>query len=231
MLLKNFAAATEILGGSNYPTLSITYPIISNLFKHLLFIKRKVKSSVIIEVCDEIYSSIEEKWGDLGITGLIASFLDLRFKDLTFATTSQRREVHTYFKHLINENKQNQQSEDLLGNSLTSKSSALLLLFGDTPAAKPTNKNELDKYLELSAVPIFENYNPLEWWKVNQNLYPTLAHQARKYLAIPFTSVPCERLFSVAGNAITDKRNRLTPLTVYNLLFLKENSHLTNISI
>ena len=231
MLLKNFAAATEILGGSNYPTLSITYPIISNLFKHLLFIKRKVKSSVIIEVCDEIYSSMEEKWGDPGITGLIASFLDLRFKDLTFATTSQRREVHTYFKHLINENKQNQQSEDLLGNSLTSKSSALLLLFGDTLAVKPTNKNEFDKYLELSAVPIFENYNPLEWWKVNQNLYPTLAHQVRKYLAISSTSVPCERLFSVAGNAITDKRNRLTPLTVYNLLFLKENSHLTNISI
>ncbi len=90
ILLKNFAAATEIFGGSNYPTLSLTYPIISNLFQHLTLTKRKVKSSEVINVCDEIYLSMEEKWTDPGVTGLIASFLDLRFKDLTFVTTSQR---------------------------------------------------------------------------------------------------------------------------------------------
>src|SRR6266498_219526 len=233
ILLKNFAAATEIFGGSNYPTLSLTYPIISNLFQHLTLTKRKVKSSEVINVCDEIYLSMEEKWTDPGVTGLIASFLDLRFKDLTFVTTSQRREVHTHFKNLISKNQQNQQPENFLesSSSSTSKSSALLLLFGNTQIVKPTNKSELDKYLELPAVSIFENYDPLEWWKVNQNLYPTLAHQARIYLAIPSTSVPCERLFSVAGNTITDRRNRLVPSTVYNLLFLKENSHLTNNNI
>ena len=222
LLLKNFAAATEILSGSSYPTLSLTYPIISSLFQHLISMKRKIKSPEVLKVCDEMYSSMEEKWTDPGITGLIASFLDLRFKNLTFATTSQRREVHTHFKNLINKNQQNQQSEDFSDiNNSTSKSAALLLLFGNTQTVKPTNKSELDKYLELPAVSILENYNPLEWWKVNQNLYPTLAHQARIYLAIPSTSVPCERLFSTAGNTITDRRNRLVPSTVYNLLFFK----------
>ena len=68
--------------------------------------------------------------------------------------------------------------------------------------------------MELPAVSIFENYDPLEWWKVSQNLYPTLAHQAQIYLTIPSTSVSCKKLFSVTGNAITDRRNRLVPSTV-----------------
>ena len=90
ILLKNFAAVTEIFGESNYPTLSLTYPIISNFFQHLTLTKRKVKSSEVINVCNEIYLSMEEKQTDPGITGLIALFLDLRFKDLTFVTTSQK---------------------------------------------------------------------------------------------------------------------------------------------
>ena len=41
--------------------------------------------------------------------------------------------------------------------------------------------------------------NPLEWWKQHGHLLPTLARLARRYLAIPATSCPVERFFSVAG--------------------------------
>ena len=34
-LLDNFAVATEALGGSNYPTLGMMYPIINSLFEHV----------------------------------------------------------------------------------------------------------------------------------------------------------------------------------------------------
>jgi hypothetical protein len=53
-------------------------------------------------------------------------------------------------------------------------------------------------------------YNdPLLWWKVHEHRYPTIARLARKYLAIPATSVPSESLFSTAGRLVNKARARL----------------------
>lgn len=62
--------------------------------------------------------------------------------------------------------------------------------------------------------------DPLKWWKENSNLYPEVSVLAKKYLSIVATSVPCERLFSEAGNITSKTRNRLSSDRVNNLLFL-----------
>ena len=64
--------------------------------------------------------------------------------------------------------------------------------------------------------------NPLDWWKKWGSKFPNLAQLARRYLAMPATSAPVERLFSVAGLVATAKRNRLDPSTVSLLVFLHE---------
>jgi len=44
---------------------------------------------------------------------------------------------------------------------------------------------------------------------------------ARRYLAIPATSAPVERVISISGNIITKNRNRLEPDTVKRIVLLK----------
>ena len=43
-----------------------------------------------------------------------------------------------------------------------------------------------------------ESDDPLQYWAIKQTVYPDLARLAAKYLALPASSVPVERLFGVA---------------------------------
>ncbi|CAG8510961.1 12761_t:CDS:2 [Cetraspora pellucida] len=54
--------------------------------------------------------------------------------------------------------------------------------------------------------------------------FPILSLLAHKYLCIPATSVPCERLFSDAGNLITPQHTRLSSKTIGKILFFKRNA-------
>ena len=51
--------------------------------------------------------------------------------------------------------------------------------------------------------------DPAIWWKHNKIRYQASSKVAQIYLAPPPTSVPSERLFSVAGNVISELRARL----------------------
>jgi hypothetical protein len=48
--------------------------------------------------------------------------------------------------------------------------------------------------------------NPLDWWRVHKDDFPHLANLSIKYLAIPATSAPSERVFSTAGLTIAKDR-------------------------
>ena len=53
--------------------------------------------------------------------------------------------------------------------------------------------------------------------------YPTLYKTAKVLLSIPATSVPAERVFSLAGFICRKRRNRLTSGNVNTLIFLNKN--------
>ncbi|KAK6963499.1 dipeptidyl peptidase 8 [Biomphalaria glabrata] len=72
---------------------------------------------------------------------------------------------------------------------------------------------ELSKY--LSEPLIHRKDDPVLWWKVNASRFPGLAKVAQIYLAPPPTSVPSERLFSIAGRIINDYHGR----KMYRLLY------------
>ena len=65
--------------------------------------------------------------------------------------------------------------------------------------------------------------NPLTWWKAHEKQLPHLAVLSRKWLCIPATSAPSERVFSVAGLTISKKRAALTGDHAATLIFLRDS--------
>lgn len=80
---------------------------------------------------------------------------------------------------------------------------------------------ELNSYLMSPAID--GEQDPLAWWKVHRVNFPRLSKLARKYLCIPATSSPSERLFSASGNVVTCERSCLKPAKVDMLVFLAKN--------
>ncbi|XP_060584456.1 E3 SUMO-protein ligase ZBED1-like [Ruditapes philippinarum] len=68
-------------------------------------------------------------------------------------------------------------------------------------------REQMDAYLQMETLSL--GANPLVWWKDNEWKLPLLASLARKYLCVPATSVPSERVFSTAGDILSAQRASL----------------------
>lgn len=80
---------------------------------------------------------------------------------------------------------------------------------------------EMDKYLNEPLINRHEN--PLLWWSERKKIYPRLYEIVKRRLCIIATSVPCERIFSKAGQVVTDRRSRLESQKISKIIFLSHN--------
>ena len=60
-------------------------------------------------------------------------------------------------------------------------------------------------------------------WRDHEKVLPCLARLAKHILTIPASSAKSEEVFSIGGNFVTAKRNRIAPKKVENLIVIKEN--------
>lgn len=90
-----------------------------------------------------------------------------------------------------------------------------------TPSLRELMKTELSAYLQF--VSADSESDPLHWWKDHEEMFPNLKNVAKKYLCVPATSSPSERVFSTNGNVVTCHRASLKPEAVDRLVFLAQN--------
>lgn len=65
--------------------------------------------------------------------------------------------------------------------------------------------------------------DPLKWWSERKHIYPRLYEMMKRRLCVPATSVPSERVFSKAGQILTQRRSRLTTSKVEKNIFIQAN--------
>ena len=67
---------------------------------------------------------------------------------------------------------------------------------------------------------------PLDWWRSNWGRYKRLSKLAIKFLSIPATSAPSERVWSRAARVLTAKRSRMKQDATQAMMYCRENTHL-----
>lgn len=104
------------------------------------------------------------------------------------------------------------------------KRSKLFSYMESQAAAVPIDSapHELPVYLRSPCLE--DDANPLLFWKINEHNFPNLAALARKYLAIPASSAPVERIFTVASEMFRPERRYLSDKTFEELLNISCNN-------
>ncbi|XP_041726892.2 E3 SUMO-protein ligase ZBED1-like isoform X1 [Coregonus clupeaformis] len=238
--------ATTVMCEEDQPTLSVIAPLQAKLLKHLQ--PCEDDSTLVAEIKRVMASDLSTRYRCTQDALNIASALDPRFKELPYLEKEDREQVYTklVFEAEVSHQMQamgNQEEDE--GSSSTKlsgfneettapnesppcKKKALDALFGDSftqrerKSTSETARAEVLRYRAKDALPLTEN--AMKWWRSQENELPVLSTLAKRYLCIPGTSVPAERVFSTAGDIVNAQRSVLRPDHVDQLIFLKKKS-------
>lgn len=228
-VLKPFYDATVIASAERYPSLSAQVPIIFGMLNCLS------NFSGITEFHKELAASIKTRFPLYAEDkeACLAMFLDPRFKSTIFKPNKQNM---MWLKDLVLQDLAlcpRVDTTDSEARKQEPKQSAqhscdVWDAFDDLANSQAGNKALSSSEWEIAAYSeealLGKESDPCSWWQtVGSFRYPSLAKLCLKYLAIPATSVPSERAFSVAGEVVSAKRERLLPDHVEQLIFLHDN--------
>lgn len=231
-ILEPFKSATEILGGDKYVTLSIVERLFKNLISSVECIS--ADSVIVNEIKLLISFDLKKRQNKMGNIIHKAAALDLRYRSLKHLLEEEN--INTWAL-LEQEFLQNEADVTYNENGKRPSTSECSVKKVKNKVDKPCNKekqkshslledsddeddNDKDEDIANDCVQQLKRYkqskenvpksiDPLVWWKANEYKFPVIAKLAKKYLSIVAISVPTERLFSQAGQVVSQKRDDL----------------------
>ena len=234
-LLEGVDQVTITLSGERYSTLSWCLPLLFGLRDTAKPDKNDntVLSAIKRKFTEQLNLRFELNALEMDSPMIFSAALDPRFRRLSFLTELQQSELLEVLVSAV----------ESIGCSTTSTTNNA----GQSVEPPSKKRSVLDRLLgeekqddELSIQDEVKSYfqerlikrkdDPLCWWKVNGSRFPHLENLAKKYLAIPATSTPSERVFSVAGIVVDKRRVALTPEMIDALVFLNKNSFLLGLN-
>lgn len=242
-VLKPLEVMTAALSADKYVTLSTVIPLVRGLQYSLNNLK--TKSHVCLILRNNLVETVNRRLGLLESSKIVAkaAFLDPRFKKLAFGNESNadsaQKLVTEELSSIVNA-KNRLVVQDNIDNANEATNVSVsdpvpienneekfdIWAHFDSKVAKaksfstPTSivTSIIRQYLEM---PHFDRKkNPMEFWHKYETTFPELHELAMKYLSIPATSVPSERVFSKSGQLTNLRRNRLSPKHLDEILFL-----------
>ncbi|CAB4399962.1 unnamed protein product [Rhizophagus irregularis] len=187
-LLSQFHIATAELSTQTYPTIAYARVVLLGLLVDLN--ENRGHNYSLSEVLLAIRNKIQEYWTHIDKMTHVPAFFDPRYKTIAY----KNLEINEILEPICNN------FPDSALSNLPSNNNASIFVQRLTSVRQQRNSNtdELLKYWE-SADASFD-IEPLSWWHAHSTEYPILSKIAQSYLSVQASSVPCEQLFSLAGN-------------------------------
>ena len=239
--LSPVADLTDFLSGEKHISISSVLPVLYNLTTKVL-VKQDNDTELTKTIKKKIIESLNARYTDSKVKELleVSTFLDPQFKSDYTETESETVLIELVSKYVEEQELTNTLSSDTSNTQdfeeqpePPPKKRKLLMFLQKTssnesnqiPSSTTTSliEKEIESYLHCPKLAIDSDTSVLEWWKINSTNYPNLSRLAKKYLCIPATSCPSERLFSTSGNIVTPSRAMLKPEKVNMLMFLTKN--------
>ncbi|CAH1114870.1 unnamed protein product [Psylliodes chrysocephalus] len=234
-VLKSADDMTTIISSQSYPTLSMVIPLVRGFQYTLRNINTVTEVGTALKL--KLLETMNRRFGGFETSKIVAkaSFMDPRFKKLAFGNEENANSAEKWVSEelkLMFALKKNQtfniqssqqpqaeeQEENILPNiwaHFDKKISAVKTY--STPASM--GMITIRQYLEMEILD--RKKDPfLEFWAKHKLSFAELYDLALKYLSIPATSVPSERVFSKAGQLTNSRRNRLSPKNLDQIIFL-----------
>ena len=230
--LKPLVEFTDALSGEDYVTVSYVKPVL-HLFESSILAVQEDDTPLTKSIKVSILDNLKEKFADPETNKLLdmASLMDPRFKTTYIAEEKiediKLRAMAEMEKMLsdqgaaeatVSQPQEEPPKKKTLGSFFKK---ATPCSASATPSQRGQIHTEMSTYLQSAAAD--SESDPLQWWKKHEDMFPNLKNLAIKYLCVPATSSPSERVFSTSGNIVTCQRASLKPETVDRLVFLAQN--------
>jgi len=224
---------TKVMESESIPTFSFVFPqLLALMTQYGQLLEEEDQTPTNKAIARLVLESFDDRFSKnfFRRAGLVALALDPRFKNgLTIPeglAGQMKQELKIVAKHeeklMANQNAQ-KKGPEVQKNSTVVKYARFsnFANFARSSQAQPappidslTLDQEIERYFSAPGQYIQdglpdESACPLQWWKMNRLLYPTLARCARKYLGIPGSSASAERLFSFCCARVGVKTNNL----------------------
>ncbi|XP_026104434.1 zinc finger BED domain-containing protein 4-like [Carassius auratus] len=187
-VLQSLKTASEALGGENYVSVSMVYPLVQSLLcRHLQTCHGE--SQKVTEFKSIVAASLKQRINtanleNAGKTPLLTSALDPRHKHLRFLDENMREEVR---KKLL---------EHYQSIILDASGTDAAAVTNDEEDGMPTrrkrlsqsSRDEWEQFLLEPCIPPDEDH--IQWWNENKKRFTKLSLLAHRYLCVPSTSVP-----------------------------------------
>ena len=240
-LLKPFKLCGEKLSSESNVTISLIIPMFQALKDHLTVLTND--TTMIESMKTFMLEKMKTRYTPQQMQFLTkCTVLDIRYKSCAYVSTAfdqLEKDVKEILEAEVQEQSQQSpavipatQGQELHNLSNLSNDNRSIFDFEDddvlvesqNTTAIDTIKDEIKLYKSLTmSKHEKERCNVLQWWKEHKTTLPCLFKAAQSYLHIPATSVPSERIFSLAGYVVRDRRSRMLPGNVNKFIFLKKN--------